>query len=87
MIKSIELDPYEEWNPCNSPDIVNFSQCHSENRRNQYRRKPVQRPIGGKLSFHTYAHTYVQNGLPKSFEHNMFFFSLLLLFGLKYIQS
>lgn len=54
MLKSIELDPYEEWNPCNSPDIVNFSQCHSENRRNQYRRRPVQSPIEGK--------SRVQNG-------------------------
>lgn len=62
VIKSIELDPHEEWNPRNSQDIVNFSQCHSENHRNQYRRKPVQRPIGGKLRVHSFAstHTYAQ---------------------------
>lgn len=80
MIKSIELDPYEEWYPCNSPEIVSFSQCHSENRRNHYRRKAgVQRPIGGKTScfpiiipYHKHArtarihiHTHVKSDCPE----------------------
>lgn len=56
------MDPYEEWKFNNLIEIVNYSQCHSGDRRNRYnRRKSLQKLFGGKFAFsiQTKNHTHI----------------------------